>query len=238
MSYERLRQPPEESAYVPIYDSEKINNLPSLTITIPDKDLLQDEYLAWRTVLRQACADELDLLSEISGQMTIDMRRLTAERLGVLDFLRHANGMSIEDVKPIVAWQSEVVALTGYSKMARDSRVMAMFGEVSRGKDVGSEASYFLDFDKADAIKTGMHVVDEYLDDMGFATVKPGDAVWYEGEEIFVRAARPAEPTLEVMRAHNQQVGYKLDRVALTSLSARIKTDYWLAHAVNTNDEE
>jgi hypothetical protein len=84
-----------------------------------------------------------------------------------------------------------------------------------------------MDYVENELDRTGIHLYDRHLQSIGLDPIEPGHERWYEGDDLYLRARRPAEPSVELLKVYRQHAGRRMDRVALTSLSARIKRHQW-----------
>lgn len=124
-------------------------------------------------------------------------------------------------------WYSQAAVIMPYSTFLRSEAAPLMDDPYIDSQD--TEQRFFPDYTDDELDKSGVHVADEVIDKIeGLRPQQIGQEVWYEGETIYLRSRKPAEPSIRFTEMFRTQKRRHFDRAGHISLAPRMKTAAWM----------
>lgn len=125
------------------------------------------------------------------------------------------------------AWYVEALHKTAQAMLARELVELAIYSEEPQSLSA-NEVNDGLDVSDEDILRSGAHFREGRFRELLNATPPAkGETKWYEGEAIFLRAERPANPTNAFQVKWREQFGVRFKRSQFISVVPRLKTSFW-----------
>ncbi len=188
----------------------------------PRREQLEAEQAYWTDLSTRLGANDEGIGHELATVFSRSLRQLIVGK-AALDFALSLGRPNADIMSHMIEWQTQTAGLLGQAYLLRELGVMGRLGSVL-GADDNSQEKMLVDFDSEEPDKTALHVTDRFMGELGLEPVEPGRELWFEGETVYVRARRPAEPTMSLLSAYRKaRGGRRVDRSTYTSLAARVK---------------
>lgn len=194
-------------------------------VTVPSLNLFKEENIFWRQKQREA--DKADdtagrsMAQRISGSLrSIALGRLTIEEMIL--------GITPMNAVEAGSWYATSVSIMALSRMWRE--VSESSTEDSQGFSLGfATPDACIDFDDTELYKGGLHFKQELLhESVGIDWPEEADTPeLYEGESIYLRASRPAQPTRTLVRSYAAFYGAPFVPDEFTTIASHLKREVW-----------
>lgn len=218
MSFEFVRKPqPGEYA-----DTINMREVSEGVLLLPNASLVAGEHRFWRDLA--ARTDTSSKLGSIAVSLAEHMDIVREGYMNVIA-LRH-RALLGRYATAVTDWYTDAAVALPYSRLLRRPEV---FGHLEQNESADDKDHLLLmDYMANEPNKTGLHIPAHDTAAYGLPCIDNGLERWLADDDLFLRTRRPAEPTLELLRAYRQNFGRRLDRSATVSFSPRMKIRAWI----------
>lgn len=201
-------------------------------VVVPSLKLFSDQMIYWRTKHTEADRSGNATVRRIAHESTKSLRQAAMGRYAI----EHMQMTSTYEMRVAGEWYVESVLAMAYTRMLRE--ILEMNAD-SSALDFGikaEELSAGFDFHANDPHRSGIHAKEDFC--RGVLGVEPpvgNGPVYYEGESVYLRASRPAAPTIPFERDYHTFYKTKFKPEDHISFVPRIKTAFWSGDPPQTN---
>jgi hypothetical protein len=229
MSFQSASRPEYGEAIEPINMRE--DGIDALFL--PHPGLLIGEHRFWRGEAKRSNPESR--LGKVATLFARQFLSLHRESMIVRDGFE-AHTFSNEDVRGAVDWYAEAAVMMGYSRLLRIPKIFTEIQEAiepPHDDDIDEEElealdlPLFMDYMHNEPDKTGLHVHLDMLSRLELPYINNGKEEWRQDEVIYLRARRPAEPTMELLKVYHRKYKRRMDRSQFISFSGRMKHSVW-----------
>lgn len=191
-------------------------------VTVPSLSLFKNELTFWRTQRQQADRAGDVAMRRIAEGASRELRQAAMGRMAI-EMMVTSNGPY--NAEAAGDWFMDSILSVAHTRMLREMRESLTGHELTFKPDVGLA----VDFSPSDLLRSGIHVTDTYLEtDLKMQPLEPGQEQYYEGDAIYLRASRPANPTENFSEDFYGFYGQPFNPRGYTSIVPRLKTEYWI----------
>ncbi len=193
--------------------------------TFPPAGLFIEEWHHWRGEFDKADREGDAFLRAVSQGLVETLRDI-----GVKGRMAMAAAEKMGMTYPLKdEWYAMSAAIMAYSRMIRTD-ALGVFGEGTPGFGFRADSTIMgLDFSEQEPDKSGVHLHNDRIAELGISPIAQGEEVWLEGEQVFIRARRPAEPSQIYVEGWEHFYGedHPFERLDYTSFVPRLKREFW-----------
>ena len=199
-------------------------------VMAPSLGLFRDDLKFWRQKTKEADRSG-DAVGRRTGEEMSKNLRLAA--IGRLEVEQMLDGIEPLDREVTGKWYVTSVATMAFSRMLKE----LSHPPEDKGKGLSGEFSFesadiCVDYLDVDPHRSGLHAKEPFLrswyDTIGIAWPETTAPVWYEGESIYLRVKRPAEPTSSLAGAYAEFYDEPFVPREFASIVPRLKSEVWL----------
>lgn len=189
-------------------------------VTAPPLKLFSNEIMFWRAQQKEA---------DKAGNATVrrfaevSLKKLREAALGrkAIEELQASSTLELEIIGD---WYMTSTLALAMGHMLKE--VVALDDQL--GLSFESNVAMAVDYFNRDPFRSGMHAKDGFVrDTLNVTPPKVGESSYYEGDVIYVRGDRPADPTTAFVEDYQGFYGVPFRPDQYISLVPRLKSSYW-----------
>jgi hypothetical protein len=126
-------------------------------------------------------------------------------------------------------WHAISAASMSHSRLVRTD-ALGLFAKTKVGFGFKADTTKIgVDLDEVEPAKSGVHIHNSILEELHLEPVPLGGEIWYEGEQVFIRARARAQPSQNFVQEWWQFYGAEnpFRRRDFTSFVPRLKRELW-----------